>query len=174
MHFAGLKAVGESVAEPLLYYQVNVQGTLNLVQAMLQQGCTDLVFSSSATVYGDPASVPVDESFPAGRCTNPYGFSKFFIEQILRDVSTANPQVHPRPHSHPRPHPHPHPHPRPHLARRTSAARHALRRPPQLNVALLRYFNPVGAHPSGRIGEPPAGASRPTRRKAVARRRTGQ
>jgi len=118
IHFAGLKAVGESVAKPLLYYQVNVEGTLNLVETMLDAGCRNIVFSSSATVYGEPASVPVDESFPVGACTNPYGFSKFFNEQILRDVAKSH---------------------------------------PELNVCLLRYFNPVGAHPSGRIGEDPRG-----------------
>jgi len=118
IHFAGLKAVGESVSQPLLYYQVNVQGTLNLIASMLATGCRNIVFSSSATVYGEPASVPVDESFPVGACTNPYGFSKYFNEQILRDCAKAH---------------------------------------PELNVCLLRYFNPVGAHPSGRIGEDPRG-----------------
>jgi len=117
IHFAGLKAVGESVALPLLYYQVNVQGTLNLVECMRDAGCTDIVFSSSATVYGDPAKVPVTEDFPTGP-TNPYGHSKLFNEQILRDYASAN---------------------------------------PEMNVGLLRYFNPVGAHPSGDIGEDPKG-----------------
>lgn len=118
IHFAGLKAVGESVEKPLLYYQVNVQGTLNLIESMLEAGCRNIVFSSSATVYGEPATVPVDETFPVGACTNPYGFSKFFNEQILRDCAKAH---------------------------------------PELNVCLLRYFNPVGAHPSGQIGEDPRG-----------------
>jgi len=117
IHFAGLKAVGESVAPPLLYYQVNVQGTLNLVECMRDAGCCNVVFSSSATVYGDPAAVPVTEDFPTGP-TNPYGFSKLFNEQILKDYAAAN---------------------------------------PGWNVGLLRYFNPVGAHPSGVIGEDPKG-----------------
>ena len=117
IHFAGLKAVGESVAKPQLYYEVNVQGTLTLLECMVDAGCTDIVFSSSATVYGDPASVPVTESFPTGP-TNPYGHSKLFNEQILRDVATAR---------------------------------------PEWNVCLLRYFNPVGAHASGQIGEDPKG-----------------
>jgi len=117
IHFAGLKAVGESVAKPQLYYEVNVQGTLVLLEVMSEAGCGDIVFSSSATVYGDPASVPVDESFPTGP-TNPYGWSKLMNEQILRDVQISR---------------------------------------PEMNVCLLRYFNPVGAHPSGRIGEDPKG-----------------
>lgn len=117
IHFAGLKAVGESVAKPLLYYQVNVQGTLNLIEVMKDAGCNNIVFSSSATVYGDPASVPVTEDFPTGP-TNPYGHSKLFNEQILSDFAAAN---------------------------------------PEMNVGLLRYFNPVGAHPSGEIGEDPKG-----------------
>ena len=117
IHFAGLKAVGESVAKPQLYYEVNVQGTLVLLEVMSEAGCNDIVFSSSATVYGDPASVPVDESFPTGP-TNPYGWSKLMNEQILRDVQVSR---------------------------------------PEMNVCLLRYFNPVGAHPSGRIGEDPKG-----------------
>ena len=117
IHFAGLKAVGESVAEPLLYYQVNIEGTLNLVQAMNNAGCRNIVFSSSATVYGDPASVPVTEGFPTGP-TNPYGHSKLFNEQILTDVAASV---------------------------------------EGMNVCLLRYFNPVGAHPSGQIGEDPKG-----------------
>ena len=117
VHFAGLKAVGESVAKPLLYYQVNVEGTLNLVEVMLEAGCRNIVFSSSATVYGEPASVPVTEDFPTGP-TNPYGSSKLFNEQILRDVAASH---------------------------------------PDWNVCLLRYFNPVGAHPSGLIGEDPKG-----------------
>jgi len=117
IHFAGLKAVGESVAKPLLYYQVNIEGTLNLIQCMDDAGCRNIVFSSSATVYGDPSTVPVTESFPTG-ATNPYGSSKLFNEQILTDVANAD---------------------------------------GRWNVCLLRYFNPVGAHPSGQIGEDPKG-----------------
>ena len=89
IHFAGLKAVGESVAKPLMYYQVNIEGTLNLVQCMQDAGCFNIVFSSSATVYGDPLSVPVTELFPTG-ATNPYGSSKLFNEQILTDVGKAD------------------------------------------------------------------------------------
>ena len=118
IHFAGLKAVGESVAKPLLYYQNNITGTLNLCQVMAKYGIKNIVFSSSATVYGDPASVPITEEFPLLSCTNPYGRTKAMIEDILRDVRTAD---------------------------------------PEWNVALLRYFNPVGAHKSGRIGEDPNG-----------------
>jgi UDP-glucose 4-epimerase len=117
VHFAGLKAVGESVAHPLEYYDNNVQGTLTLCQAMADAGVRNLVFSSSATVYGDPASVPIREDFPVG-ATNPYGRSKLFIEEILRDLHVSD---------------------------------------PRWNIALLRYFNPVGAHESGRIGEDPNG-----------------
>jgi len=117
IHFAGLKAVGESVAKPLLYYQNNIEGTLNLVQCMSDSGCRNIVFSSSATVYGDPASVPVTEDFPTG-ATNPYGSSKLFNEVILSDAAKAD---------------------------------------ERWNVCLLRYFNPVGAHPSGQIGEDPKG-----------------
>jgi len=117
IHFAGLKAVGESVAFPLRYYQVNVEGTLNLIETMDEAGCRNIVFSSSATVYGDPASVPVTEDFPTGP-TNPYGHSKLFNEQILLDVAKSD---------------------------------------ERWNVCLLRYFNPVGAHSSGLIGEDPKG-----------------
>ncbi len=117
IHFAGLKAVGESVAKPLEYYQNNVAGTLALCEAMRAHGVRNLVFSSSATVYGDPRSVPITEDFPLS-ATNPYGRSKLMIEEILGDLQRAE---------------------------------------PALNVALLRYFNPVGAHPSGRIGEDPEG-----------------
>jgi UDP-glucose 4-epimerase len=117
VHFAGLKAVGESVAQPERYYRNNVGGTLNLVRAMDAAGCRTIVFSSSATVYGDPASVPIREDFPL-TATNPYGWSKLMVEQVLRDVHTAD---------------------------------------PEWRVGLLRYFNPVGAHPSGRIGEDPQG-----------------
>jgi len=117
IHFAGLKAVGESVAKPLEYYHNNVTGTLHLCQAMQRHGLKNIVFSSSATVYGDPASVPIREDFPLS-CTNPYGRTKLMIEDILRDLHTAD---------------------------------------SSWNVALLRYFNPVGADPSGRIGEDPHG-----------------
>nr|WP_320011655.1 UDP-glucose 4-epimerase GalE [uncultured Desulfobulbus sp.] len=117
IHFAGLKAVGESVAEPLRYYQNNLISTLNLCQVMRESGIGNIVFSSSATVYGDPASVPIKEDFPLS-CTNPYGQTKLMTEAILQDVHRAN---------------------------------------PEWNVILLRYFNPVGAHPSGVIGEDPNG-----------------
>lgn len=117
IHFAGLKAVGESVQQPLRYYQNNVTGTMVLTEVMAVHGVFNLVFSSSATVYGDPASVPIRENFPTG-ATNPYGRSKLMVEEILRDLNVAE---------------------------------------PRWNIALLRYFNPVGAHPSGRIGEDPNG-----------------
>ncbi|MBP7547512.1 MAG: UDP-glucose 4-epimerase GalE [Corallincola sp.] len=117
IHFAGLKAVGESVQQPLRYYQNNVTGTMVLTEVMAGHGVFNLVFSSSATVYGDPASVPIRENFPTG-ATNPYGRSKLMVEEILRDLNVAE---------------------------------------PRWNIALLRYFNPVGAHPSGRIGEDPNG-----------------
>jgi len=116
IHFAGLKAVGESVEQPLRYYHNNVTGTLALCQAMQTAGVFNLVFSSSATVYGDPASLPIREDFATG-ATNPYGRSKLIIEEILSDLH---------------------------------------RSAPEWNLALLRYFNPVGAHPSGRIGEDPS------------------
>ena len=117
IHFAGLKAVGESVTKPLLYYQNNLIGTLNLCEVMQRYRVKNIVFSSSATVYGDPASVPIREDFPLS-CTNPYGRTKLMIEDILRDLHRAD-----------------------------SA----------WNVILLRYFNPVGAHISGQIGEDPNG-----------------
>ncbi|MFC3626289.1 UDP-glucose 4-epimerase GalE [Vogesella amnigena] len=117
IHFAGLKAVGESVAQPLAYYHNNVTGTLTLLQAMQHHGVKDLVFSSSATVYGAPACVPIREDFPLS-ATNPYGRSKQMIEDMLRDLAHAE---------------------------------------PDWNIAILRYFNPVGAHPSGLIGEDPKG-----------------
>ncbi|WP_295392493.1 UDP-glucose 4-epimerase GalE [uncultured Thiodictyon sp.] len=117
IHFAGLKAVGESVQRPLEYYDNNVGGTLTLCQAMAAAGVKSIVFSSSATVYGDPASLPIREHFPLS-ATNPYGRSKLFIEEILRDLHVSD---------------------------------------PAWNCVLLRYFNPVGAHPSGRIGEDPNG-----------------
>lgn len=116
IHFAGLKAVGESVAKPLEYYSNNLISTLYLLQAMRRHGVKNFVFSSSATVYGDPASVPIREDFPTGGTTNPYGTSKLFQEKILMDICAAD---------------------------------------PDLNVALLRYFNPIGAHESGLIGEDP-------------------
>ncbi|MDQ1521370.1 MAG: UDP-glucose 4-epimerase, partial [Actinomycetota bacterium] len=117
VHFAGLKAVGESVAEPLRYYDNNVGGTNTLLQTMAEHDVRRIVFSSSATVYGAPDVVPIAEDAPLGPI-NPYGRTKLFIEEILRDVSAAS---------------------------------------PQWRVILLRYFNPVGAHPSGRIGEDPHG-----------------
>lgn len=117
VHFAGLKAVGESVAQPLAYYDNNVAGTLALLRAMRSLGLHRLVFSSSATVYGDPACVPITEGFPRS-ATNPYGRSKLIIEDMLLDLSASD---------------------------------------PSWKIALLRYFNPVGAHPSGLIGEDPAG-----------------
>lgn len=115
IHFAGLKAVGESVRMPLHYYSNNIAATLGLCQVMEEFGVKNIVFSSSATVYGDPATVPITEDFPLS-ATNPYGNSKLFIEQILQDLHTAD---------------------------------------SSWNVGLLRYFNPVGAHVSGRIGEDP-------------------
>ncbi len=118
IHFAGLKAVGESVDKPLLYYQNNLTGTLNLCQAMTDHQVKNIVFSSSATVYGDPATVPITEEFPLLACTNPYGRTKSMIEDILRDVYIAD---------------------------------------NSWNIGLLRYFNPVGSHKSGRIGEDPNG-----------------
>jgi UDP-glucose 4-epimerase len=117
IHFAGLKAVGESVAEPLRYYDNNVGGSLTLFETMAQYGLRTVVFSSSATVYGDPASVPIREDFPVAP-TNPYGRSKLMVEDILREAAAAD---------------------------------------PRWRVALLRYFNPVGAHASGLIGEDPNG-----------------
>ncbi len=117
IHFAGLKAVGESVAKPMLYYDNNVLGSLKLFEAMDEAGIRNLVFSSSATVYGDPHSVPIREDFPLST-TNPYGASKLMIEGMLRDIYKAD---------------------------------------RRWNIALLRYFNPTGAHASGRIGEDPNG-----------------
>jgi UDP-glucose 4-epimerase len=118
IHFAGLKAVGESVEKPLMYYQNNVYGTLTLCEAMALHGVKNLVFSSSATVYGDPVALPLKEDMPTGHPTNPYGQSKLMVELILRDLHKSD---------------------------------------PSWNIALLRYFNPAGAHPSGRIGEDPNG-----------------
>ena len=115
VHFAGLKAVGESVDKPLLYYDNNIAGSIALFEVMAESGVKSVVFSSSATVYGDPATVPITEDFPLS-ATNPYGRSKLFIEEMLRDIARAD---------------------------------------EGWNIALLRYFNPVGAHESGRIGEDP-------------------
>ncbi len=118
IHFAGLKAVGESVGKPLAYYDNNLGGTLTLLAALGRHGCKNLIFSSSATVYGDPAEIPITEACPKGQCTNPYGQTKTMIEQVLMDLHRAD---------------------------------------PTWNVVLLRYFNPIGAHPSGRMGEDPRG-----------------
>lgn len=118
IHFAGLKAVGESVAKPWEYYNNNITGTLVLVDVMKKFGCKNIIFSSSATVYGDPAFVPITEECPKGQCTNPYGWTKSMLEQILTDIQKAD---------------------------------------PEWNVVLLRYFNPIGAHKSGLIGENPNG-----------------
>lgn len=118
IHFAGLKAVGESVAKPLEYYQNNITGTLVLCDVMRSHGVKSIVFSSSATVYGTPAFVPITEECPKGICTNPYGWTKSMLEQILTDLHTAD---------------------------------------SEWKVILLRYFNPIGAHESGRIGEIPKG-----------------
>lgn len=115
IHFAGLKAVGESVQQPIRYYQNNIVGTLNLVEVMNKFGCRNMVFSSSATVYGDPARLPITEDMPRS-ATNPYGRSKLIIEEILEDIFAAD---------------------------------------PRWKIINLRYFNPVGAHPSGLIGEDP-------------------
>ncbi len=118
VHFAGMKAVGESVREPLMYYRNNLDTTLTLLEVMREFGCKQFIFSSSATVYGVPKQVPLLENMPLGTCTNPYGWTKWMIEQILRDACVAN---------------------------------------PELSVVLLRYFNPVGAHKSGKLGEDPQG-----------------
>ena len=118
IHFAGLKAVGESVAKPWEYYENNIAGTLTLVDVMRKHGVKNIIFSSSATVYGDPAFVPITEECPKGQCTNPYGWTKSMLEQILTDIQKAD---------------------------------------PEWNVVLLRYFNPIGAHKSGLIGEDPKG-----------------
>ena len=118
IHFAGLKAVGESVAKPWEYYENNIGGTLTLVDVMRRHGVKNIIFSSSATVYGDPAFVPITEECPKGRCTNPYGWTKSMLEQIFTDIQHAD---------------------------------------PEWNVVLLRYFNPIGAHKSGLIGENPNG-----------------
>ena len=118
IHFAGLKAVGESVAKPLEYYENNLNGTFVLLDVMRRHNCKNIIFSSSATVYGDPAIIPITEDCPKGQCTNPYGQTKSMLEQVMMDLQKAD---------------------------------------PEWNVVLLRYFNPIGAHPSGRIGENPNG-----------------
>ena len=118
IHFAGLKAVGESVSKPLEYYHNNITGTLNLCRAMRQAGVKKLVFSSSATVYGEAETMPITEDCPKGKITNPYGQTKAMLEQVLTDLQVSD---------------------------------------PEWSVVLLRYFNPIGAHESGRIGEDPKG-----------------
>ncbi len=118
IHFAGLKAVGESVSKPWEYYDNNINGTLVLVDVMRKHGCKNIIFSSSATVYGEPQIIPITEECPKGRCTNPYGWTKWMIEQMLMDIAAAD---------------------------------------KEWNVVLLRYFNPIGAHESGLIGEDPNG-----------------
>ncbi len=118
IHFAGLKAVGESVVKPIEYYHNNLTGTLTLTDVMRQHRCKNLIFSSSATVYGNPAEIPITENCPKGSCTNPYGWTKSMQEQILTDIHTSK---------------------------------------EEWNIVLLRYFNPIGAHPSGKIGEDPKG-----------------
>ncbi|MCR5515811.1 MAG: UDP-glucose 4-epimerase GalE, partial [Lachnospira sp.] len=118
IHFAGLKAVGESVAKPLEYYHNNISGSLVLFDVMRNHGVKNIIFSSSATVYGDPAFIPITEECPKGKPTNPYGMTKWMLEEILMDIQKAD---------------------------------------PEWNVILLRYFNPIGAHESGRMGENPNG-----------------
>jgi UDP-glucose 4-epimerase len=118
IHFAALKAVGESVEKPLLYYDNNVGGTFSLLEALIDAGLKNFVFSSSATVYGEPTTLPLVETMPIGEATNPYGWTKIMMEQILRDVHRSD---------------------------------------ADWSISLLRYFNPVGAHPSGLIGEDPSG-----------------
>ena len=118
IHFAGFKAVGESVSKPVEYYHNNIENTLVLIDVMRNHGCKSIIFSSSSTVYGDPDNPPVTEEDPKKPATNPYGWTKWMIEQILMDVHTAD---------------------------------------PEWDVVLLRYFNPIGAHPSGLIGEDPNG-----------------
>lgn len=118
IHFAGLKAVGESVAKPWEYYQNNIAGTLVLVDVMRKHNCKNIIFSSSATIYGDPAIIPITEECPKGICTNPYGWTKSMLEQVLSDIQKAD---------------------------------------QEWNVIILRYFNPIGAHKSGTIGENPNG-----------------
>ncbi len=118
IHFAGLKAVGESVEKPWEYYDNNICGTLTLIDVLRRHNCKNIIFSSSATVYGDPIEIPITEKCPKGQCTNPYGWTKSMLEQILMDIQKAD---------------------------------------NGWNVVLLRYFNPIGAHPSGTMGESPNG-----------------
>ena len=118
VHFAGFKAVGESVRKPIEYYENNMGSTFSLLRAMKRAGVNKIIFSSSATVYGVPESCPISEDFPTGNCSNPYGWTKYMLEQVLKDYAVAN---------------------------------------PDFQVVLLRYFNPVGAHNSGLIGESPNG-----------------
>ena len=118
IHFAGLKAVGESVVKPWEYYENNIAGTLTLIDVMRKHNVKNIIFSSSATVYGDPAQISITEECPKGQCTNPYGWTKSMLEQVLTDIQKAD---------------------------------------PEWNVMLLRYFNPIGAHKSGTIGENPNG-----------------
>ena len=118
IHFAGLKAVGESVEKPLEYYENNLNGPFVLLDVMRRNNCKNIIFSSSATVYGDPAIIPITEDCPKGQCTNPYGQTKSMLEQVMMDLQKAD---------------------------------------PEWNIVLLRYFNPIGAHPSGKIGENPNG-----------------
>jgi UDP-glucose 4-epimerase len=118
IHFAGLKAVGESVVKPLEYYDNNVCGTVNLLRALNKYNCKNIIFSSSACVYGNPKIIPISEECPKGTCTNPYGQTKHFIEEIMIDLQKSD---------------------------------------PEWNIVLLRYFNPIGAHQSGKIGEDPNG-----------------
>lgn len=124
IHFAGLKAVGESVVKPWEYYENNINGTLVLLDVMRKQGCKNIIFSSSATVYGNPVQIPITETCPKGHCTNPYGQTKSMLEEILMDMHTADVKT---------------------------------KDPKPWNVVLLRYFNPIGAHASGLIGEDPNG-----------------
>ena len=118
IHFAGLKAVGESVEKPYEYFDNNISGTLVLIDVLRKHGCKNLIFSSSATVYGDPAQIPITEECPKGKCTNPYGETKSMLEDMFNDIQKAD---------------------------------------PEWNIVLLRYFNPIGAHESGTIGENPNG-----------------
>ena len=118
IHFAGLKAVGESVEKPWEYYENNIGGTLVLLDVLRKHNCKNIIFSSSATVYGDPVEIPITEQCPKGQCTNPYGWTKSMLEQVMMDIQKAD---------------------------------------NDWNVVLLRYFNPIGAHPSGTMGEDPNG-----------------
>ena len=118
IHFAGLKAVGESVEKPWEYYENNIGGTLTLLDVLRKHNCKNIIFSSSATVYGDPVEIPITEQCPKGQCTNPYGWTKSMLEQIMMDMQKAD---------------------------------------PEWNIVLLRYFSPIGAHPSGTMGEDPNG-----------------